>query len=141
VVFGDGAGSKRDSETIVNLDRGLVTEIDAPNLTVLSQRNGEYCACVTVAGGGTLRAGGDIALSAAAATEETSEPPQTPEAGLWIARNGDIYIDLSMVELESIWIKALGSIVVSDLDSTPVPEPGPALLVGLGLIALASRRR
>ncbi len=60
-----------------------------------------------------------------------------------IKSNGDIYIDITGVDLAKLKLKAKGTILVSDdaLDaSTPVPEPTTALLMALGLAGLSMRR-
>lgn len=59
-----------------------------------------------------------------------------------VMSDGDIYLDVSDVDLKKLQIKAGGQIVVSDESlpiSNPIPEPTTALLVGLGLTGLAIR--
>lgn len=60
-----------------------------------------------------------------------------------IKSNGDIYLDITGVDLSKLKLKAKGTILVSGdaLDSTtPVPEPTTALLMALGLAGLSMRR-
>jgi hypothetical protein len=57
-----------------------------------------------------------------------------------IGRKGDIYLDLSQVQLLKLKVRAKGAII-SEHAAVPVPEPGTGLLVGAGLALLASRRR
>jgi hypothetical protein len=60
-----------------------------------------------------------------------------------IKSNGDIYLDITGVDLSKLKLTAKGTILVSGdtLDSTvPVPEPTTALLMALGLAGLSLRR-
>jgi hypothetical protein len=67
-------------------------------------------------------------------------PKPEPTSGVFVYREGDIYIDVSLFEFENFRVIAGESIVIFTSDSTPVPEPGTALLFGFGLTMLAARR-
>lgn len=70
-------------------------------------------------------------LSVAALT--VIDVPSPSERVLWsISRDGDIYLDLSMADVYRLKIKAGKSILIVDDGLLPVPEPGTALLLGLG---------
>lgn len=64
--------------------------------------------------------------------------------GFAFERDGDVYLDVSGVTFSSFSVKAGGSIAVvaPDHPTKPIPEPGTAPLLGLGLAlyALAIRR-
>lgn len=60
-----------------------------------------------------------------------------------IKSNGDIYLDITGIDLRRVKLKAKGTIYVSAsaLDApTPIPEPTTALLMALGLAGLSMRR-
>ena len=90
---------------------------------------------------------GDIRLASGATAEAvvgvSADGPPLVERLRWsITRDGDIYLDLSMVtDVYRLKIKAGKSIVIVGGDSMPVPEPGTALLLGLGLASLSYKRR
>ncbi|HPG24815.1 MAG TPA: hypothetical protein PLW10_04220 [Myxococcota bacterium] len=84
----------------------------------------------------TIGAGGVVIASALSAADPAG--PTWP--ALAIARDGDLYLDLSGVQLARLEIKAAGGIVIGASESVPVPEPTPALLAALGLAVLAGLR-
>lgn len=90
-------------------------------------------------GSGNVEPANSLVLAAQAVTGRDPEVPQLP--GLAISPEGDVYIDVSRVTLGSFTVKAAGSIVVAGAASMPVPEPGTALLLGLGLFGLTAHRR
>lgn len=55
--------------------------------------------------------------------------------------DGDVYLDLSGVELGSLRVTSKKTVLFTDTPWVPVPEPGTALLLGLGLAALTTTRR
>ncbi|MFK7896792.1 MAG: PEP-CTERM sorting domain-containing protein [Myxococcota bacterium] len=61
-----------------------------------------------------------------------------------IKSNGDVYLDITGLDLSKLKLKAKGTIIVSgdalDGSTTPVPEPTTALLMALGLAGLSMRR-
>ena len=90
------------------------------------------CACIS-----TVDLGGEISLDSVAAQDPA---PPTPLS--WTASfQGDVYLDLSPHEHVSISLFAENKIVIVNDPSQPVPEPGTALLLGLGLAGLAGVRR
>jgi hypothetical protein len=114
--------------------KGLSVVLDA-DLTKLGD--------LSLDGGGQIQLGegGSIVLAAALldyGSDGGKEGPYDPF--LKFQHDGDVYVDLSTIELSSLKVLSEGSIVVKDDPSTPVPEPSTALLFGLGLAALAIRR-
>lgn len=61
-----------------------------------------------------------------------------------IKSNGDVYIDVTGLDLRKLKLKAKGTITVAgsalSATATPVPEPTTALLMALGLAGLSMRR-
>lgn len=95
------------------------------------------CACVSI-GDGRLRIRGDEIVLASVAQHE-SGAHSNPLA--WTASfEGDVYLDLSGFEFASIHLSAEQKIIFVDKDLLPIPEPGTAMLFGLGLAALGRRR-
>jgi len=122
VSLGDGGGIELPS-----LDVELFDELAdfSPPYPVI-------CACTS-----TVDLGGEISLDSVAAQDPA---PPTPLS--WTASfQGDVYLDLSPYEHVSISLFAKNKIVIVSDPSQPVPEPGTALLLGLGLAGLAGVRR
>ena len=67
------------------------------------------------------------------------EPPTPTPLSLNLVLEGDVFLDLSEFEHNRIDLFAKKKIVI--VTSTVVPEPGTALLMGLGLLGLATTRR
>lgn len=85
---------------------------------------------------------GSLVLRTAAATTAEASPSSSPDPLLlWrIEAEGDVFLDLSGVELASLDVFAKRRIRVAEADTNPIPEPTTALLLGLGMTALAHRR-
>ena len=72
---------------------------------------------------------------------EAVAPPSTLTDSIRFESTGDIYLDVTMVEFLKIRLKAGNAIVIDGGGVRVVPEPSTALLLLVGLAALASRRR
>lgn len=90
------------------------------------------CACLEVV------AGSGVSPLTSAVVGSGDGQAANPTFRIW--REGDVYIDLSMVSLGRLSVEALDSIVIGGAGTDPVPEPGPAVLLGLGLAVLARSR-
>lgn len=138
----------------------VVPPIVPPALVLRDVIDRIICACITVAGpetsvlagdlelvgGGvsrrdgastTLGAAGDLVVRAVAGVA----PDEAATPGLWFTRAGDVFVDVSGVGLENLKVVAKGRLVIAGEGARPVPEPGPALLLGLGLWALSRPTR
>ncbi len=132
--------------------------IELPDLVATPRdRDGPICGCITVGSeivvageGGAVELSAndvpDLRISGAglvlAAQAVVAGASSTPPAigGLAVSRAGDVYVDLSGVTLRSLNVVVKGAVVVAGGNAAPVPEPGTALLLGLGLTALARQR-
>ena len=115
------------------------------------------CGCISISAGGIeiatspgieisgprieLGPGGRIRLVDSGVEAVTRVVQEQTISGLTISRSGDLYVDLSRVTLRNLRVKAGKTIVIMASDSVPVPEPGTALLLGIGLALLASSQR
>ena len=82
------------------------------------------------------------------AAMDAAQPPAAPlpdssgQGVVWkIHLDGDVYLDLSGVELGSLRVTSKKTMLFTDTPWVPVPEPGTALLLGLGLAAMTTTRR
>jgi hypothetical protein len=120
---GDGGGAGIEIE-VPSLDIELA-DFSLPSYPVI-------CACTSI-----VDLGGEISLDPVIAQDPA---PPTPLS--WTASfQGDVYLDLSPYEHVSISLFAESNIVIVNDPNLPVPEPGTALLLGLGLAGLAGVRR
>jgi hypothetical protein len=107
--------------------------VSAPGLGAIGGAN------VSISGGGSfVSAQGAVGSTLVPAVERTKSG--TRDSTITIRLEGDVYLDLTDVQLDSLTIRAGRSIVSQDTTISFVPEPSAGLLMGLGLAAMGIRR-
>jgi hypothetical protein len=120
--------------------------VSSGSLSVLSGSLAQLEGDGVTTGAGIQLAGGTSAAGSAGSTTPSvaaqgATPPADPHApGYTVSRVGDLYIDLSGVVLASLDVDAKLDLHLDGTGTIPMPEPGSAVLTGLGLAALAGRR-